>query len=185
MAQFATKADLDRFLGITTTQDRADLALQLASAAIQNYTRQRLERVDDDIVSLRGNWSSELWLPERPVEAVSEVKIGDAPVLGTTLYRWDRKGLVEHLSSYWGGHLGVVQLKYTHGFEPIPDDIKAVCLQVASRLYDNPEQAGSETIGRYSYTYPRVLGVGAGLNSDEADLMARYRYDTATSVLVG
>lgn len=121
----------------------ANLALELASAAVRGEAHQTFTRIDDHEVVLRGNWSSDLWLPERPVIAVGDIAIanGDGLVgsqaLASTAYQWDVGGLMRRYSGWWGGPGAAVTVTYTHGWETIPGEVKAIALQLAANVYES------------------------------------------------
>ncbi|MEW3935603.1 hypothetical protein, partial [Pseudomonas aeruginosa] len=67
---FATWSDLEVRTGQTFTtaqKEQATMLLAEASSKIQGETRQQIELVDDDAVTLQGNWGSVLVLPQFPV----------------------------------------------------------------------------------------------------------------------
>lgn len=178
MARFATAAELAAMLQRTFSAAEttaAEWALDNATAAIKNYSRQRIEFVANDAVVLRGNWSDILWLPERPVTAVASVTVGTAAVLSTSSYTWSRHGLL-HAPTGWGGPHDVVTVTYSHGFAVVPDDVKAVCLSAAARSFGNPDNLRSETIGSYAVTYnTSATGEGVLLSRSEKETLRRYR----------
>lgn len=188
MAAFASTDDLGDLLGETLTGARlaqATAILDLATAQIQGWTRQRLERVVDDTIVLPGGTGWELELPERPVvEATVTAIDGVVPVVGsyrlvgTTLIRpggWAGPGLYSANWPAWTGYYPpVVEVTYTHGFDPIPDNIRMACLQVAARMLQNPSGIRQEQIGSYSVTYSGD-NTGELLTGSETDLLGRYR----------
>lgn len=198
MAQFALADELGDFLGRTLKPEqvpRADVLLQLASAAIQAEARQQLELVENEQAELRGNWSHKLWLPERPVTAVSGITIrhgsifvNDWVLQENNDYRWDRLGLVRRVSyitgrllapvsGYWGGDMAVVDVTYSHGFEVIPDDLRGVCLQAAARAFSNPIGVEAEAVtNAYSVQYgAHASGGPVALTESELKIVRRYR----------
>lgn len=175
MAQFATTDELGARLGETligTRLAQATAALQDASAIIQNWTRRRLERVLNDAVVLHGVWGRYLELPERPViDATVTAVDGSAPLadsywlLGPALVR----------DGGWGGPETVVEVTYTHGYDPIPDDIRVATLQMAARMMANPQGVRTEGIGTYNVAYGPVSGETSPLEN-----LSRYRIRAAS-----
>lgn len=182
MAQFATADELGDLLGRTfavgAELDQANMVLELASAFIQGWIRQTLVLVNNDVVRLTGRWDEYLELPQRPVVAVDLVKVdgtslaatGDWELLGTALWR----------STAWAGPQVVVEVTYDHGYAVIPDDIVAVCLQLAARMLGNPAGVRQESIGTYSVAYGGDI-TGGFLNDADKTILRRYRR-TAASV---
>lgn len=156
MPQFATSADLAVRLGVPLTSDeetRADTLLGLSSALIQREARQLLELVTDDVLNMPGTSEGRLRLPERPVVSVSAVMIG-ALVINVNDDGSDPTGYVLvgdmlFRRAGWGYPDQMVQITYTHGYDPVPDAIRAVCMEPVVRVWVNPgnvvhEQYGSE-----------------------------------------
>ncbi len=193
---FATPADLSSILrrtfdsGMTTS---AQLLLDLATAAITNYTRQTLTLVTNDVVPLHGNWSHELILPERPVTAVTVVAIGTGIAAETLIqdtdWNWPGKDVVIRGAKIpakvreewdraddWGGPNMTVTVTYTHGLATIPNDLRGVCLSAAARAYVNPDGIMLEHIGGYQVRYPLPGdSTGVVLTDAEKTQLNRYR----------
>lgn len=176
----ATVADLELFLGATftaTDEDRAQLLLDLATGAIQRFTRQTIELVEDDEVTLAGNWTGALVLPQVPVVDVTAVELVDVETLTVDEdYIWDgqrtlwRGAVVPGLDAAspggnWGGDRQRVTVTYSHGWATIPDEIRGVCLQIATRSWRNPALVSAESVGQYSVTYGAAAqGIGISLH---------------------
>ncbi|MEU3665750.1 hypothetical protein [Streptomyces virginiae] len=139
---FATAADL---AAATQRSDlsveSADLALASASAVIRSWTRQSITQVIDDVVTLRVLHDYELILPQRPVASVSQVRVN-----GLTLLDWVLSG--DRLLRTGGWRRlpgtttypdpGLVEVTYTHGYAEIPDEVRAVCIDLAAMTLTNP-----------------------------------------------
>lgn len=191
MAQFASTDDFGDLLGESLTGTRllqAVSALEIASAAIQNRTGQTIERVDDDTIVLAGTDDWRLTLPQRPVvEATVATIDGVAPLAGSyqliddTLLRvggWRGPSMASANWPDWSGYRlavpSVIEVTYTHGFDQIPDDIRAVCLQMAVRVMQNPAGVRQESIGTYSVSYGGDIG-GSAMSPAEEKMLGRYR----------
>jgi hypothetical protein len=57
-------------------------------------------------------------------------------------------------------------LTYTHGFNPVPDAVKAVCLERAAQTYVNPEMLVSATRGSVVDVFRRSGDASQELASD-------------------
>lgn len=153
---FATAAELSQLIGQSEPTDlaRVQMFIELASAEIRGYTDQVLSQVTDDVVVLEPTWSQTLFLPERPVTAVTLVVVDAVP---TTDYRLvDENRIVRGsdptvLSSLTWSEGATVT--YTHGWaentEPYKR-IKKICLEAASRAYTMNESGQSEVLGGIS-----------------------------------
>jgi hypothetical protein len=151
-------------------------ALEDSSALFRALARQTISEVEADEVELEGNWTRRLWLPERPVTAVSALSIvtDDAvEALATTSYHVSRRGLVKlSWGSYWGGDDATIHVTYSHGYAEVPEDVQAVVLAIAARQVTNPEGAASEgvSLAGASTTYRPP-----GLSMQEERVISRYK----------
>lgn len=192
MAAFCAIADLEAFLqvAIGTPNASATAAIAAASAAIQNYTRQRIEQVAADVLTLTVEaYRSVILLPEHPVTAVaSVVEDGTALTVGTH-YRWTSAGLLVRQARAWNSGWQEVVVTYTHGYSTIPDDLKAMCVQIAARQYRAGLTAAatggiagiqSETLPDYAVTFAGG-NPGASMSApplllpSEKQILDRYR----------
>jgi hypothetical protein len=164
----------------------ADLALASASAVIRRWTRQTITRVVDDAVPLRIIDCDQLVLPQRPVESVSQVMVNalvlnDWVLSGDRLLRTGGWRYLPGTSSY--PDPGIVQVTYTHGWDEIPDDVRGVCLDLASATLSNPAMLRQESIDDYSRTFAaESLGLG-GLSETHKELLGDYRRRVGTARL--
>lgn len=147
---FATVDELATFLqtSIAEDDDRALLALRSATGLIQREAKHHIFYVEDDVKTIDGTLGSKLVLPEPPVFAVSAINEGEYEV-DVDGVAFTRRGALTR-EGFWSG--AEVTVTYTHGFEMIPADIKALCLEVAGRMYSSEVGLDSEQIGSYSYT---------------------------------
>lgn len=176
-------------LGREFTDDEtlsAQLALDLATGAIRDHTRQHLSLVEDDEVTLNGNTSRQLVLPERPVVSVSTVNINGTPIapVGWQLVRdtiwWGNTLLnvanaTDDLGYGWGTISTPIDVTYTHGFDPIPDGIRAVCAYVAFQAFRQPIPITAESIGNYSVAFGKIAQGALELSSFQQQLLNKYR----------
>lgn len=197
MTTFASLQDLQDYLQDSTISSAAGaLALALATAAIQTEARQHLFYVADDVVTLRGN-SAVVLLPQRPVIGTPVVN-GLVP---SAVYRFDPPDRLTY--GVPSGNLAAAQfangpdpvygvwplqitVTYSHGYETIPDDLRAVCVSIAARAVSNPQGLRSEVIGNYSVGYAGagdILVPGISLSDAEKKLVHRYRRRSASLAL--
>ena len=191
VSPFATEAELEAYTGTSISSDRAAILLDLASGAIRAYTNQTITYGSTTVI-LPGNFGHVLDLPERPVSAITLVKIGDTTLTVDTDYVWDgahtlyRGTKVDGVLSVngpdylidgwgdWGGPGAQVTVVYSHGFASIPNDVKGVCLALAARSLTSPDGVNSESVGSYSVSYSRTGGA-VSLLTEEKALLNRYR----------
>lgn len=170
-----TPDDLALRLGGTLEQDRAQLACDLASAVVQSITGQNIVRAEhvSTLPVLFGTlpriqWPTghqcESWptivgvvdLPQRPVTDVANVAAWGVD-LAATAWWWD--GLSPSLYVE-DPEVVTATVTYTAGYLPVPDEVKAAALALASDEYVNPSGVTQETIGSYSVTYGATGGPG-------------------------
>lgn len=148
-------------------------ALRIASSLIRGYTRQTLTRVEDDQETHDGRGSTIVMLAELPVEAVTAVTLdGDALTAGDDFTAAPHGVLYREGGGTWGTGRQTIVVTYTHGYDQVPDDLKGVCLDVASRVLANPEGHEREQIGAYGVGYARQR-----LTPDDKQILDRYRVD--------
>lgn len=193
---YATSDDVADRLGRTLTateQTQVTAFLDDATGFIDGYLRRSLDEATvSQILPLVDN---RVRLPKRPVSAVASVKaIQEDGTVGATLtgWRWDGIATVDliegrqqlNLPEWWNDeHDRTVQVTYTHGYATVPDDVKAVCAQLATRAFLNPTGLRSETVGDYSYSLAiPATGVpfGAYLDPNSMKVLDRYRTTART-----
>ncbi len=168
---FCTVADLAAFLQIeipAAKQASAQRAIDAVTAEIRSYCRQYISLVEDDEVCLDvEEGCTKLFLPETPVisvAAVSEETNGEL-VEGDD-YKLGRYGVLHRIGAEWEAGVQTVTVTYTHGRDPLPDDLVDICVRAAARAY----QAGlrveaqegvsvqAESLGDHSVTYGAEAG---------------------------
>jgi hypothetical protein len=182
---FAAVSDLAALMQTDVNEAAAGVALASASALIRGWTRQTISRVVDDVVTLRApeGYERALVLPQRPVQSVSRVEIN-----GLQLVDWVLSN--DRLLRYCGwrylpGRMpyldpGLVTVTYTHGWAEIPDDVRAVCLDLASMTITNPSGLRTVQIDDYSRTFAaETLGSGT-LSDAHKEILAGYRRRVGT-----
>lgn len=154
MASYASPSELQSFHGGDIPTDRAELALELASAAADDAAATlgaTIEQQEDRTVTLDGTGGSQLLVPW-PVDSISSVAIIeddgdedtlDGPGSSDVDYRWTREGVLERAGAAWPDRPRSVKVTLTHGLDPVPTSIKAVVLEAAEAAISNPSQLGS------------------------------------------
>ena len=155
MTTFAPLEDLADLIGTTTVPpERAQLILDMATAAVINAAEVPIVQVVDDEAVLDGNGSDRILLPNWPVTAVTAVTV-DGTVLDPDLWRWSRHGELRRPGGRWPSLPRAVTVTYTHGYPPdqIPAELAAVVLQVAARTVSNPQRLNSFGDGQVTAGY--------------------------------
>ena len=144
----------------------------LVSDLIRGHVRQAIT-AGTSTAHLAGTHGRRLWLPERPVTAVSLLTLDGAP-LGPTDYSWRRSGALWRASGGWGSTESEVVVTYSHGWAEVPGDLRAVALAAAARLLPNLAQVEYESTDGYA-----VRGGFAGWTLSERLVLDRYRRKAA------
>jgi hypothetical protein len=198
-APLASPAEMQALMpGVELDVDQVDLLIAIASDTIRSETGQTLSLVIGDVLELRGTFVREFWLPERPTLAVTSIHI-DGQLIPATAYRASRDGRVTFsrwpwttavngpdavLGGSWGGDERFLSVVTDHGYDPIPADIKGVCLDLVRAGIVAPD-AGiirQESLGSYNVSYSAERA-GALTKAHERTLR-RYRRQNATVVPV-
>lgn len=190
MADLFTVSELASYLQRDLDTSSATLASTLAHGLVRGHTKQTLTvatttgafPIDRDMLTVR--------MTERPITAITSVVVNGQSLAANVWggYAWDGYSseftvalipiLVSTLVRPWPRAV----VTYTHGYATPPDDLKAVCLSVAARIYDNPRGVRMESIDDYSYTRGGNddTMAGVGLLPTERMILAQYRRRTAS-----
>lgn len=207
MTSLATTAQLASRVQGTVDPVAAQLALDNASGLLRAISRQQFDFVSQETVILVGT-GQVLTLPQRPIvvdgtNPLTVVELGDFGAIDFTLVEgrdFVRVGneLERGYPYWWTGTsrlmgwplrrpLGIwaprVQVTYSHGYTTIPDDVVALCLDVAQALYTNPAGLRSMTIDDYSETRATEMLGAATVESVKARLGATGRRRGAFSIV--
>lgn len=191
----ATFTELQTLMpGVTLDEAQASFLLAIASATIRSETRQTLSFVAADELELRGTFGREFWLPEWPVVRVASIAL-NGESMPATGYRCSRDGRVTFdrwtwstvvnapsiaTSGSWGGDERFLTVVYDHGYDPVPADIKGICIDLARRGIVAPD-AGiirQESLGSYNVSYNAEAS--SVLSSAEMRKLRRYCRKNAT-----
>lgn len=165
MTAFATHAELARLLKLDTIDEpAAALLLDLAADAVRAEVGQRIDRQAGDQIRRDAHGTEHLLLPELPVTNVTAVVCDGTPLMHGIDYTWSPSGMLTRLDGVWPRRARAVTVTYDHGYDPVPGVARAVCLQVAARLWLSPAgaQIAGERAGSWSVTY-RPVGSGSGI----------------------
>ena len=165
----ASLEELIELLPPSASADRAEAMLAQASRRFRGEARCHISRVEDDEVWLDGDGSRALLLPNAPVVDVASVEVDGAEVDAS----WSTDGVLRH-PSRWPDRLRSVKVVYTHGHDPVPDDVQQAVLTMARWLYAvqpgvSSMQVGGQTVSTSAAAYE------AGVADGWAKAVAAYR----------
>lgn len=173
MPDLATVPDLSAFAQLNLDPDdaAATFLLKVASGMVRAYLQQDLSRTDNDIV-LFDPVGTLVELTNLPVLSVSLVEItNDSGSTWTTLDRSSytlsrRAGIIAarpFTGIQWPSDPESWRVTYSHGYDPIPDEIKGVVCGVAARAYSSPVGIDMERTGQRQVKYALESGGFSGL----------------------
>lgn len=187
MAALATVGELETHLGRSVDDVQAQQMLDLSSAAVRAYCGWNVTR-EDTTFYFEGNGTGSVSLPTLELIEVHQVRANGA-VLDTTKWPiiWSRKG--QGSIGRWHGNPGQWQgsiggwprgvqyaVDLTHGYDPVPDLLKLVTLDLAARQISNPQSLVSATVGQVSRTWATgSTGDPQAMSSLHERLLDRYR----------
>ncbi|AAN01629.1 head-tail adaptor [Mycobacterium phage Quink] len=171
--------------------DDAATALSWAKSQVEGYCGRKFDLVEDDVAIVDPYCGSSL-LPSIPVVEISKVE-GYLPTgngmdwVELTNYWFKRDtGLIFDTTglpgSEWStGHTwpwlpGSLRVTYTHGYNPVPDELIDVAIRLAREYQSNPELLVSKQVGEIE----RRFGSVAGTSLSKADQAILDRYVIAT-----
>lgn len=183
--QLATPESLASLLQQDLDASTANLVLDVSTAVVQEAAGQRLVQVADDEMTLLGTTESWLWLPQRPVTAVTSVELdGDAvdeDAIGTVVAGYRRFGDRLWRCEGWQTYLYVpstVVVINTHGYASGDQDLelaRGATLSIAKGMYANPSGVAREQIDDYAVSYAKAAGEAADLMEAAPGLRAALR----------
>lgn len=193
-AALATLTDLHR-LGYTSPKITPGYVMR-ASTRIRSFARQKVSKVVDDTVILP--MAHPLYLPQRPVISVSKVEAVyfDDTLTVIPASAWQlRNNIVYGIGCRLGWHCcgadccedwpwngwyvrlsDFVKVTYTHGYDPIPDDIVDVVGSVAERIAHQPKGGAyvtSHKIDDFAETFGDQTQHASGLLPGEENTVKR------------
>lgn len=155
MAPLASTEDWADYTKIPEPANAAEL-LAAASGSIRNYCGWSISRevVTDEPIDTNG--SGLILLPTLLLVSVEQISVGDTWLLERTDYRWSKKGMIRRYpyGTNWPRGFQEVYVSYTHGYETVPDEIRALTVGLAVRLTSAvPPNVAQKTVGAISITY--------------------------------
>lgn len=154
----------------------------MADATVSAYLPGVALAAGDDTVTVRAD-NGRVWLPWRPVSAVTAVSVGGA-TLAPSAYTWHSDGRLDLVHNPWAADVEV-----TFAYGPAPAELATVAAQLIAARLSQPAlgvKQQSESVGPFSQSVSYDSG-GAGpmsLTADQQRLLARYRRRNATVVHV-
>lgn len=165
------KTALKAEYGVEVTMSELLLAVRRAGARFRGETQNKIHRVTDDVILLDGTGTNRLLLPAAPVIGPVVVKLYDVDVSGEVRVS-RRNGILKLLDGLWPDDFENVEVTYSHGYDPIPNDVQDAVLEHAVTLALTHAHVAQEGAGGIQATYGPAAMVGR--TQKWADTVARY-----------
>lgn len=170
MEALASVADLERHLQKEFDDpDSAAQALELASGAVRAYCGWDISETTETLHA-EGDNTTVLSLPTMCLTDVTDTRINGLDIDVSEL-RHSRRGQV-YRARGWPRHARI-ELDVTHGYTDVPELVRLVVLDVASRQMSNPSGLVSATVGPVSRTWGASTP-GGTLSALHERLLDRY-----------
>ncbi|UJW30989.1 hypothetical protein L3Q67_38310 [Saccharothrix sp. AJ9571] len=124
-------------------------AVASASARFRGAVRHPVSLVADDVAWLDGHGCTVLTLPAAPVVAVTTVEVRGHAI---TDFTWSRQGQLRR-ARCWPNELVAVRVVYTHGYDPVPENIADTVLTEARYLLTVQPGISAMTVGGESLSF--------------------------------
>lgn len=150
MAALATVGELETHLGRDVDDVQAQQMLDLSSAAVRAYCGWNVTR-EQTTFYFEGDGTGFVSLPTLELIDVTEIRAGGTIVDPLKLdIHWSRNG--QGFSNCWARRTQFA-VDVTHGYDPVPDLLKLVTLDLAARQIGNPLNLVAASVGQVSRTW--------------------------------
>lgn len=168
-----TVEELEAFMGREFTEAeeaQAEAIIETVTSMVESYTGVTFSLTENEEIRVQADGYGVFEFNAKPIVnvAVYDLDTTDAVTYAT----WDGLGAIYGLMPN-----EVVDVVYTHGYEVVPGDIKAVAYGACSRVIYNPSGLRQETVGAISVTYPGIGGEAGTINFStlEQKVLDKYR----------
>lgn len=181
LASFEDLQKLSREPWTEADTDSGNALLASGSAAVRSYCGWEISAFTDAVVTLDGPGGAVLALPFLYVTGVSVVEL-----LDHTSGTWGAvddyiasagSGLIcRRAGRHWPREFASVRVTCSGGYDPVPDDIKAVVVSAVDRAKSTPSGGVvQEQTGQVSRSYAPTAVPGVSLSAAERLALAPYR----------
>ncbi|MFE7566209.1 mobile element protein [Streptomyces sp. NPDC057539] len=156
----AEPADLAAWLPVGEDDPKLLAALKAASRRFRGAVRHPVTFTAGDVVTLDGTGQESVLLPAAPVTAVASLLLDGEALTEGVDFTWSADGFLRRTSRCWPDRLRCIEVSYSHGWDPVPEDIQEVVVDQARAMFR--VQPGVQTIqaGGESITYGAQAAVG-------------------------
>lgn len=148
----ADPQDLAVWLGVPADNLKLLQALGSASSRFRGQVRHHVSLVTGDTVRIDGTGTRTFLLPAAPVTEITSLELDGALLVEGTDFEWSEDGYVRRLGCHWPNRLRCIRAVYSHGYDPVPEDIAEVVIDQARSQYTvrpgiQTMQVGGQQVG--------------------------------------
>lgn len=166
----ATAKELADRTGRDENEPELQQELRAASNRFRDQVRRPISKIENDMVVLDGGGRRNLRLPAAPVTEVAEVNVDGERAEVT----FSRDGLIRRKDGRpFPDEYGNVEVTYTHGFDPVPEEIVEAVLDSAAGRLATERGLSSLQVGGITQSFSKAEQ--AGTTQAWADTVARWR----------
>ena len=165
MTELTTLANVRAYLGLepsdTASDDLLETLIAGASASVVNMVGRDLV-LKAHTVLLDGTGKTALMTPDWPIRSVQSLKVNGVTISPAASimapgYRFDDTMLIINGGTFARG-LRNVEISYTAGYDPIPDDVSTVCTKIVAGKFKERDWVGfrSKTLAGETVTFDDV-----------------------------
>lgn len=153
--RLADPADLGKLLGVRADHPKVGPALDQASARFRGAVGHDVSRTTVQVV-MDGNGVRNLLLPAVQIARTPGPVVvlnGATLTLGIDYELSSRFGILRRCGGVWPDQLDALDVQFTYGWSPIPDDIAEAVLDQAAAVFVGRPGIGQQTVGAESTTW--------------------------------
>jgi hypothetical protein len=193
MSTIFTEAELAAYMGLTLKETAGGQVTAAVNGWIENHTGRVWGQVAT-VVERYDYKPKGFFLRQMDITGITQIKLGwpnqpaDPTVINPSSYYWNEFGRVTMLSPFANTvnsttrfFNDLVEVTYTHGVIPVPDDLKLAALGIAAVMYrfaiNGQQNIVATSVGSYRVeTIGAVRGTGSAgpnpaMNTAEANYM--------------
>lgn len=172
----ADPEDLAAWLGVPASNPKLLRALAAASSRFRGQVRHHVSRVTDDTFRLDGTGRRSFLLPAAPVVEISSLQLDGVPLVEGTDFEWSEDGFVRRLGClHWPDRLRCLAGVYSHGYDPVPEDISEVVIDQARSQYTVRPGVQTMQVGGQQVGFGAQASVG--VTTQWTAMVDKYRLD--------
>ena len=169
----ADPAALAAEVGAPVRSRKVHDAIRRASARFRSAVGHPVTRFAET-VRVDGTGTRALLVPSTPVLEVARVAVLEIgswrELVDGADYEWSDSGALRRLRACWPGNLRAVEITYSHGYDPVPEDVADAVLEQAAQIYRARTGITQMSTGGESFTF-----TAAGVSETWSRTVAAYK----------